>query len=478
MTRVLLPALLLAALAVVGCSEAPGPDDYVGPDAGTDPGVDGGGDHDGGVTPDGDCAPMYSQDLLPEFQLTISQSEWAALEDEFLNHAQRVMSGLDPKPYHPTGFRYVANGQSVDVANVMVRLKGNSSWDQTVAFDTNPKMQFVISFNEIDPGGRFMGVRKVELDMPRTDLTFLKQRLALKAIREMGIPAQCANSARLVINGQYYGLYTNLERFDKELLQRVYGHDDDNGNLWDGGRIIETNEDSFTWDRLDAFWHVTTVDELRQLADLDDSYYEWAAEEMVGDADGYGNGYANFYLYDHPTRGFIWMPHDLDTSFDADFLTADSSPVFAPSPFRWDRDWDHYRLVMADPAEYDKFTAALATVRSKFDPAELQADLDKWQAQIAASAEADPHRPFSMDMSRQYTGYSRQYIADRARTIDTWLSCLRNGGADADGDGYDLCHDCDDHRNNVHQGLIETCDMIDNDCNGKLDDLPMGMVCQ
>ena len=32
---------------------------------------------------------------------------------------------------------------------------------------------------QADPEGRFEGQRKVELDMPRTDTTFIRQRLAL-----------------------------------------------------------------------------------------------------------------------------------------------------------------------------------------------------------------------------------------------------------------------------------------------------------
>lgn len=474
MTR-LAPLVSLFALLVVACGGPEGDDDpVVDPDAGLGPDAaapDAAVDIDAGVpvSPDG-CAPMFGQTILPQYELTIAPAEWAALEDEFHHRAEREAAGLDPKPYHPAGFTYVAGNQRVVVDDVQVRLKGNSSWAQTIAFDADPKMQFVISFNEVDPAARFLGVRKVDLDMPRTDYTFIRQRLGLRYLRAAGVPAQCANNARLVINGAYYGLYTNLEHYDKEFRQRVFGHDDDDGDLWEGGRIISSNETTFTWDRLDALWAVTSIAELDDLADLDASMYAWAAEMVVGDVDGYGNGFANFYVYDHPTRGFVWLPVDLDTVLDRDFVPPDQSPVFAPSPWRWELDWYHYLLVMNQPAGMERFVTALAAARGKLDVAGLQADLDGFAAQIAASAAADPRRPFTLDAHHHALDLSRAYIADRAAAIDAWLACRTSGGADRDGDGLDLCHDCDDQAFEVHAGATEVCNMVDDDCDGLLDD--------
>ena len=129
-------------------------------------------------------------------------------------------SDLDIHPYHPLAeFKY---GNEV-VTDAMIRLKGQSSWREAVeAGDNPPKLQFVISFNEVDPTARFHGLRKVELDMPRIDPSYLRQRLALSYLRALGLPAQCANSGRLIVNGTFYGLYTNLERPEQEFLQRVF----------------------------------------------------------------------------------------------------------------------------------------------------------------------------------------------------------------------------------------------------------------
>lgn len=247
---------------LLACGEAPDSDD-AGPER--DGGVD------AGVVVATDCPSMFAQDRLPTYYLDLAPAERAALEDEFHHRPERVAAGLDPTPYHVVRFRYDDGARQLEATDVRVRLKGQSSWIQTLALDANPKMQLVISFNEVNPDGRFLGVRKLDLDMPRTDQTFIRQRLALRYLRATGVTKQCANNARLVLDGVYYGLYTNLERFDKELLQRMYGHADADGDLWKGARIIQTNEETFVWDRLVALWGIIDLAQLAQLADLDAS---------------------------------------------------------------------------------------------------------------------------------------------------------------------------------------------------------------
>ena len=449
-------------------------------------GCDGGADDPGPppppvVVPDesDDCPAVFRQSILPDWHVTVSDADWAALQDEFLHVVERQAAGLETEPYHPAQVTYDDGTQVLEIQNAMIRLKGNSSWLQTIQLDDKPKMQFVISFNEVDPEGRFLGVRKVELDMPRTDRTFIRQRLALYALRTAGVKAQCANNARLFINGDYYGLYAHLERIDKEFLQRNFG-DDDEGDLWKGGRIIRNNEDTFTWDRLEAFWHgagsidITGLDEL---VDIDESIKEWAAEAVIGDADGYYNGRPNYMLYDHPTRGFIWLPDDLDTVFDQDFLPIESSLLFPVCTGRDPNDRLHWAIVMADPTWQEKYVQQLAAARAKFDPEGMRKRLDNWSAQIEYAAQTDPRRPFSMDDHAVALDFMRDFVAKRPVYVDKWLACRTGGGADGDGDGVDFCNDCDDANKLVNPGAAEVCNGWDDDCNGLPDDVA-GQTCQ
>lgn len=412
------------------------------------------------------CPSLFAQEVLPDFYVDIDQAEWAALEQEFLHRADAIEAEQDPNPYHPIVFRH--DGEVVEDA--MIRLRGASSWAEAIALDDDPKMQFVISFNENDPDARYHGARKLVLDMPRTDTTFLRQRLALYGLRSMGVPAQCANSARLFINGEYYGLYSNVERMDRELLERLFP-DAPDGDLWEGGRIIKTNEDEFTWDRIDAFWTAAetgSLEELDQLADLEASIHVWAAEAVLPQADGYYMGRANFYLYDHPTRGFLWLPEDLDSAFD--FAPANVDAMYPVCSGQFADDRMHYLLVMDDPSWRDRYVAALREQLRAYDARDMADRLEQWAGQIADAAAADPHKPFSTDDHQAAVSNMRTYFSQRAAFLSDWLSCRRDGGRDIDGDGAAFCRDCDDASADVGPEIAESCNELDDDCDGHIDE--------
>ena len=66
------------------------------------------------------------------------------------------------------------------------------------------------------------------------------------------------------------------------------------------------------------------------------------------------------------------------------------------------------------------------------------------------------------------------YPAERAAYLGEWVDCWSGGGADADGDGFDMCHDCSDHDAAQSPAAVEVCDEIDNNCDGRVDNLAAG----
>jgi hypothetical protein len=414
---------------------------------------------------DRDCSDLFNDDVITDYQVHIDPAEWALIHDEFVNWQLRAANGLDLNPYHPIELQVGS-----DVVPAWIRLKGNSSWFEAAAVNPNVKKQFVIAFDQgADSHARFHGVQKFELDQPTLDRSYLHERLAQSFLRDIGLPGLCANSAQLTVNGAYYGLYANLEFVNKDFLARVFPGED-GGDLWKKRDQRETNEHDPSRDdsRQRALWKATTVAELAALMDMDASLRTWAAEALLPQPDGYWGSNSNFYVYDHPRRGFIWLTDDLDATFE--FMPVDMHPLY----FWLNRDVSRrpgpqYVAIMADETWRNRFVQIMSQLLEGWDVAALQQRVDRWSAQIAPALEADPNRVASFARHQLQQQKLRDYVAARPQAVRRWLACYQGGGMDADGDGFAWCVDCDDASAAVHPNAAEICDdNVDQNCNGLL----------
>jgi hypothetical protein len=436
--------------------------------AGVDAGVMSG--DAGGGTPAPGCSDLFAEDRLTDYAIDVAPDEWAKLDYEFHNRAAAADPTTGQTPYHPIVLHY----GSETVTDASMRLKGDSSWDQTVALDgALAKMQFVISFQEKNPNGRFHGESRIVLDMPRDDGTFLQERLAFRALNELlGHPAPCANNARLTVNGQYYGLYANEEHVGHTYLDRAFPGAS-GGDLFKAGYSAETNTANPNWSRLATFWAARDAASMSAIVDMGPSIEEWAAEALFNDADGYYGGSHNFYLYDYPGAGYRWLVCDADTSFD--WL---GSP--AQHPIYWwisprndlERAGQHYLIVMKDPTWRARYIASIRALLPRWDVGQLQGWIDAWAAQIADAAATDPHTINSPADHVKAIAGMRDLVSTRADYLRSFLGCQDGTGdtTDGDGDGFAWCNDCDDTHAAVNPGAAEICgNGIDDDCNGFAD---------
>lgn len=421
------PLFVLLAATFAGCG--PAPITLGGDDPGTDPGpgTDTGGGENIGDTADtadavdsadsgGDTAPetwpkdcddLYDQGVIQAFDLTFSDAEWAAIQSDCSSGTQR---------YRPASF--TSGDETVEA---MVRLKGNWSWDCN-------KLQFVISFNEVDPDARFHGLRKLMLDAPWYDRTLLHERLAFPLFKSRGLPYSCVNNAALSINGEYYGVYANIERIDHEYLERNF--EDPSGNLYQGGSELKTNEDVGDVSDLTQLQAAQTVDDLDAIVDLDEAVAEWAAEAMLPAMDNYWAGVEiNYYIYDVPGRGFVWLPYDLDISF-GDAAYTDGSLVWPDAVNADPIVYEHYgwrkealfQKVLASPKWCARYVEELQAARNDYDPAAMAADVDTWNAQIADYVAADSRKPFRNSDHAAAVAALKVFLQDRADVVDEWLA--------------------------------------------------------
>lgn len=391
--------------------------------------------------PDG-CPPVYGQDHLPRFDLKVDPAVMATLYEDWVEGREVNSLDEDDTPYRPLAeFRY---GEIV-IKDARIRLRGNPNF-----WLEQNKMQFQISFDEIDDNGRFLGLRKVLFDAATFNRHFLRDRLSLYLMREAGIAAPCANNAILYINGEYYGLFTSLEKPDEEFLKRVYPGND-HGKLtkrrdWE----IEDNTDGRLRDLLAASDYEGDGEDgnlatLENLLDVDQAILVYAIDAVIPNSDGPWAGGLNFYTYDHPGIGkYVIVPWDLDNTFDR--LTPDVDPV---SFIRDERYHGRaiYNTIVADEARFNQYVNTIGQILENvyrhdeiwpltgndqtvptedLTPGDIR-NLGTWSMQIREAAFADVNKPYTNERLEERREDFAEFMRDREVYLCGWVN--DNGGS-------------------------------------------------
>ena len=426
----------------------------------------------GGTPNPWSCSDVFAP-VLQTFSIDISPSDWSAIQTEFLTAG--ALRDNDFTQYQPLLYPIVFHYGAETVTDAFIHLRGDSSWREAVQFDgANGKMQFGIVFDQTNPNANFHGLGKLKLDMPRTDPTFLRDRIANNWLRAIGRPSVCTTSGQLMVNGSLYGVYVAEDHFSGRLLKQYFPGNSD-GDLLDGGWTAVTNQLNPNTNRQKQFWAATTPAAMRAIVDVPNSFLAWASECMLDDADGYWGGDHNFYIYDQGAAGYVFISKDLDSTLD--YLGRfDSDPItwWSVRP-----DWtlaipQHYVIMVNDDGLRGQFVEALRTIVGQYDAAQLQSWIDTWSAQVRAAVMADPHKATGATIQDfdDAIALARRGAADRADYAKRWLACWDSGtGVDQDGDGVVWCKDCRDDLPAVKPGAPEVCgNMIDDNCNGVVDE--------
>jgi hypothetical protein len=425
----------------------------------------------GGNGPGPACADLFDPSMVRTYSIDIAPDVMASIDAEFRDTTTLLAQGNDFVAKHPVTFHM----GSETVTDATFKLHGQSSWLHTVMLDGDKaKMQFDISFHQSNPNGNFHGVEKLVFDMPRDDWTFMHDRIAHAWFRQAGIAAGCAASARVEINGTYYGLYTAAENTAKNVIKQFFPNHP-NGDLWKAANQPETGTTSDS-NKLTAFKQAKDIASVSAVVDVPSSVMEWAGEALINDADGIYGGTHNFYIYD-AGNGFVFLPNDTDSTFE--WLVLNDNVGATDHPIYW---WERraapqsptavWLAVMNDPTSRKQYVDAIASALSQWDVGQIQGWIDTWSQQISDAATSDPHAWATAAQFKDAVAKARDMVKTRADFLQSFVDCERNNtGDDKDGDGVRWCNDCRDDNASVHPGAQEICgNGIDDDCNGVPDD--------
>ncbi len=380
----------------------------------------------------GETAPVETAEPLVESETIEGMDDpagWLFSDDEVhsidIYFSEASATALNADPYTFVEGRVVVNGMEVE--SVGLRLKGKIGSFRTLS----QKAAFKIDFNAYVPDQTFYGLKKLNLNNMTVDCSMLKEHMAYKVFRDMGLAAQRTGYAWVTVNEEPYGLYNILEQPNQELLERFYA--DPSGNLYDGKYIwyggysytlldlrgdlapLYEQEEGTDVDNADVIAVADAIPlyagtdefyaQLGELVDWDAVLTYWAAEQWVGHNDGYCLNRNNNYLYFDAADGKMeFIPWDMDYSHlnDSD----------------WGMNWavPYGLLAMAchnDATCNAAWKEKAQLVVDTLDIDAYDADLLAWAALIEDYAEADPRKECSSTSVLYYQGYVRTFVKTR-----------------------------------------------------------------
>lgn len=156
---------------------------------------------------------LYAWDTIQEVKIYFEQDNWQKILDHYKKEGDKKRLTGSVK----------INGTVYE--NVGIRYKGNSSYNNTQN-DDEIKLPFNIKLTHEDSEQKTpQGYKTLKLANVFRDPSFVREILAYEIARKY-MPAPKCNFAKVYINDEYWGLYSNTESIDKRFLKNYYKEKD------------------------------------------------------------------------------------------------------------------------------------------------------------------------------------------------------------------------------------------------------------
>ncbi|MEN9507266.1 MAG: hypothetical protein RI958_3192 [Actinomycetota bacterium] len=381
---------------------------------------------------EGDSDELFDQDSLHTFEIDLPADALERLDANPAAEAYEVgRLTFDGEVVEPIGVRYKGS------VGAFVGCTASPSMLAPTGPKTCTKLSMKLKIDWDDPDREFFGQRRIQLHAQNLDGTLMHERLGYWLFREMGVPAPRSTHARVIVNGEYLGVFALTEEIDGRFTRSRFS--DGTGNLYkevwpirsDGSPRseedllagLETNEDEDpSAEIISSFAEALVaapVDErvavIEQWTDIRTLLTTIVVDRAIRHDDGPLHWYCmpecephNFYWYENPTdRTVTLIPWDLDNAFDAlvpgsgvgSFISIGDpwgSITNDCQPFPFGAFNLPQRSAACDPLlgalatlddEFDQIRAAL--IEGPFSDERVNEQLDTWAEQITpAVAEA------------------------------------------------------------------------------------------
>ncbi len=367
-----------------------------------------------------DYNPLFNDEVVPRIDIEINP-------DTLIWIYQNVNSDRE---FHA---RFIFdNGTQKDTINpVGFRLRGNTSRN-------SKKKSFKVSFNKFTKGGKYYDVEKLNLNGEHNDPSLMRSKLMWDLLRKWGIPAPRANHIRLYINGDYFGLYLNVEHIDEEFILKRFENND--GNLYkctypadlnylgtnpnlykyiSGDKRayeLKTNESTDDYSDIANFIAVLNnsspeniLCELNANFDIYAYLKVIAADIFCGNWDDYIFNKNNFYLYHNPTDDKIhYLAYDVDNTFGVDWFNIDWGNR---NIYQWKKGGNEqrplYTQIINNPVLRKQFNYDVKSLIGNLDVDSLIQLIEIRKNRIAPYVENDPYYP--LDYGFSYNDFQRSF---------------------------------------------------------------------
>jgi len=271
-------------------------------------------------------ADLYAPDVVRTLFFEFENEDWEKELEDFRRTDVEVPATL------------IVDGKKYE--NVGMRFRGASSY---FSVPTGYKRSFNVSVDLADDEQRLYGVKTLNLLNSNGDASFMSSVL-YSHIANQYIPAPKANHVHVVINGESWGVYVNVQQFNKDFLKehfestkgtrwKVSGSPNGDGGLRYLGEDVEdykqrydmkSNDGAKAWAALIQLCRTlneTPLDQLEKelapLLDVDKTLQFMALDVALVNSDGYWTRASDYSLFLDKDKRFHIIPHDMNEAFQS-----------------------------------------------------------------------------------------------------------------------------------------------------------------